>query len=89
MGLGSNDCFVAGTPCLNGDHSYSFTGSVGLSRSDWVRLLVYDIMHICPGHRCCITNLSGQRQPYWDWVNILVDHMRQNMTYMYTKYIFA
>jgi predicted glycosyltransferase involved in capsule biosynthesis len=42
MGIGSNNCFVTGTPCLNEGHSYSFSSSAGYSRSDSVGLLVYD-----------------------------------------------
>jgi len=70
-GLGSNGCFVTGTPCLNGGHGYGFGSSVGHPRSDLVRLLVYDGMRTYPKHRCCIRGPSGQHQPCREEVNIL------------------
>jgi hypothetical protein len=58
MGLGSNGCFVTGTPCLNGGHDYVLACSVDHPRSDSVKMLVYDGMRTDTGHRYCITGLS-------------------------------
>jgi hypothetical protein len=71
MGLGSNNCFVTGTPYLNGGYDYGFTSSVGHPRSDSVGLLVYDSMHTYQGHQCCITGPSRQYQPCKEGVNNL------------------
>jgi hypothetical protein len=71
MGLGSNGYFVIGAPCLNGGHGYGFASIVGHPRSDSVGLLVYDGMRTYQGHRCCITDPPGQRQPCQEGVNIL------------------
>jgi hypothetical protein len=71
MGLGSNDCFGTGTPCLNEGHGYGFVSRVGYLKSNLEGLLVYDGMSTYPEHRCCITGPSRQRQPYWERVNIL------------------
>jgi hypothetical protein len=46
MGLGSNSCFVTGTPYLNGGHNCGFDSSVGDPRSDSVGLLVYDSIFV-------------------------------------------
>ncbi len=71
MGIGSNNCFVTGTPCLIVGHNYGFASSVGHPRSDSVGLLVYDGMRTYPGHRSCIIGSSRQRQPCQERVNIL------------------
>jgi hypothetical protein len=44
MGLGSNGCFVTGTPFTNGGNDFGFDNSVGHLRSDSAELLVYDGM---------------------------------------------
>jgi hypothetical protein len=89
MGLGFNGCFVTSTPCLNESHGYGFASSMGYSRSDLVGLLVYDGMCIYPRHQCYITGPFGQHQPAGNELISRVEHMRQTMTYMYRKYIFA
>jgi len=71
MGLGSNGCFVASVLCLNGGHGYGFASSMGHPRSNSVRLLIYEGMRTYPGHRCCITGPSGQRQLYQKLVKIM------------------
>jgi hypothetical protein len=48
-GLGSNGCFVTGSPFINGGHGYGFASSVGHPRSDSVGLLVYDSMSTLSG----------------------------------------
>jgi len=42
MDLGSNNCFVTGTPCLNDGHGYDFVSSVSHPRPDSIGLLIYD-----------------------------------------------
>jgi len=71
MGLGSNDCFLTGIPCLNESHSYGFASRLGHLKSDLVGLLVYDGMSTYPGLQCCITSPSRQCKPCWEGVNIL------------------
>lgn len=71
MGLGSNDCFKTGAPCLNEIHGYEFSSSVGHLSSDLVGLLVHDCTFTYPRHQYCITSPSRQRQPYLEGVNIL------------------
>jgi hypothetical protein len=64
MGLGPNGCFVTSALRLNGSYDYGFASSMGHSRLDSARLLVYDDMHTYLGHPCCIIDPSRQPQPY-------------------------
>jgi hypothetical protein len=78
MGFESNGCFVTNAPCLNRGNSYSFASSIGHPMSNSVGLLVYDDMRTYPGHLCCITCPSGQRQPARKRLISWVEHMELN-----------
>ena len=62
IGLGSNGCFMA-EAALMGHYKMEIISGVGYPRLDSVMPLVLCSVQY-PRHRCCITRLSGQRQPY-------------------------
>jgi hypothetical protein len=73
---------------LEWGHDYNYASIMDQSRSDLVRLLLYDGMRTNPGHQCCITGPSGQRQLSWEGVNILGRPYGMNFDIYVYKYIF-